>query len=306
MTYYCGVYLIFVGQVRVRLIHVALPMLASTMALILSILLLSLGVNSVPPGPPFNSMNTPSAGAYNVLMMIAVMIASTYMIYYLIRRGFMRLFEFIKITLLGTVVVSSTYFYVLVYTYGFGVAQVIGDLSLALPIALSIAIIYASLYSRSIPLRALGICSYSAMAGVIMMVALPAWTLGVLMAVLPIYDVIMVYRGFLGKLFSEARELGEARYSLLRGLILDMGGLGIGVGDLVIYSVLSSLTFAYYASRGLITALLAWSLCILGIMVGLGLTLRALLRGRKYVPALPLPIALGSLPLIYLLVSSLI
>ncbi len=51
------------------------------------------------------------------------------------------------------------------------------------------------------------------MAGVIFTIALPAWTLAILLIALPLYDIIMVYRGgLLGRLVTELSKYGEGKY----------------------------------------------------------------------------------------------
>ncbi|WP_243676094.1 hypothetical protein [Vulcanisaeta distributa] len=90
--------------------------------------------------------------------------------------------------------------------------------------------------------------------------------------------------------------------TILRGLILDIDGVGIGVGDLVLYATLVSLTMLQYVMHNFTFAqgALASSASLIGILIGLFITFKYILPIKKYAPALPIPILLGSIPLIYL------
>ncbi len=81
-----------------------------------------------------------------------------------------------------------------------------------------------------------------------------------------------------------------------------MDGIGIGVGDLVLYATLVSLTMLQYVNHNFtfIQSALASVASLIGILIGLFITFKYLLPIRKYAPALPIPILLGSIPLIYL------
>ncbi|WP_238375086.1 hypothetical protein [Vulcanisaeta thermophila] len=287
---------------RIRSYHLVLPMISPLMGIPLIMALIAIGETQVSPGPPFQSSNTVSTGIYNVLVMALIMAIATYVIYSLVRRGLIRAFEALKDVLLSIVVISSTAFFVITYVYGFNITPLMGYPTLALIAVLSALIIYASLKPNNMFVRALAIGSYSSMAGVILTIALPTWTVVLLLVALPIYDIIMVYKGLLGRLVTELSKYGEGRYPLLRGLILDMDGLGIGVGDLVLYSLLTSFTVLEYEYHGYpaMIGLIAAMASILGIFIGLLITLWYLLPIKKYAPALPIPLLLGSTPLIYL------
>ncbi|MFB6470972.1 MAG: hypothetical protein TU36_007065 [Vulcanisaeta sp. AZ3] len=289
----------------IKLSHVTLPLISPIIATMLIYALIIIGETQVPAGPPFQSVNTSSAGLYNVAVVIIIMVIATYIIYRLIKRGSIRAFEALKDILLGIVIISSTFFYVATYIYGYEIRPLINyPLSpIILTIIISALIIYASIKIENTVVRALAISAYSSMAGVIFTIALPAWTLAILLAALPIYDMVMVYRGLLGRIVTELSKYGEGKYPILRGLILDMDGLGIGVGDLVLYAVLTSLTMLQFLTHGfsLIQSLTASLLSLIGIMLGLYITFKYILPIKRYAPALPVPILLGSIPLLYLL-----
>ena len=275
------------------------------MAVLLILGLINIGETQVPAGPPFQSVNTSSAGLYNVAVIIIIMVIATYIIYRLIKQRLIRAFETLKNVLLAIVVISSALFYTVTYAYGYDVSPLINYplLIFVLALVISALIMYAAIKARNTVVRALAISAYSSMAGVIFTIALPTWTLAILLVALPLYDIVMVYKGLLGRLVTELSKYGEGKYPLLRGLILDMDGIGIGVGDLVLYSTLVSLTMLQYVTHGftLIQGALASLASLVGILIGLFITFRYLLPIKKYAPALPIPILLGSIPLIYLI-----
>ncbi|BDR91258.1 hypothetical protein [Vulcanisaeta souniana] len=291
----------------IRLYHLLLPLTSPIIAILLIMTLASIGETQVPAGPPFQSTNTSSAGLYNVIVIIIIMLAATYLIYRLIKRGFIRTFETVKNVLLAIVVISSTFFYVTTYVYGYEIKPLINyPLStIVVTAVISALIMYAAIRARNTVIRALAIGSYSSMAGVIFTIALPAWTLVLLLIALPLYDIVMVYRGLLGRLVTELSKYGEGKYPILRGLILDMNGIGIGVGDLVLYSTLVSLTMIQYYMHNfpVIQSAAAALGSLIGILIGLYITFRYILPIKKYAPALPIPLLLGSIPLIYLVTT---
>ncbi|MCG2863924.1 MAG: hypothetical protein L7G98_05660 [Vulcanisaeta sp.] len=284
--------------------HLLLPLISPIIAIILISLLIRIGETQVPAGPPFQSVNTTGAGLYNVAVIILIMVAATYVIYRLIKRGSIRAFEALKNVLLTIVVVSSTLFYVTTYVYGYEVTPLMKypTLQLVITVIISALILYAAIKAKSAVVRALAIGAYSSMAGVIFTIALPAWTLALLLVALPLYDIVMVYKGLLGRLAIELSKYGEGKYPILRGLMLDMEGVGIGVGDLVLYATLTSLTMLEYVNYGfsIMEALLASLISLLGVLIGLYVTFKYILPVKKYAPALPVPILLGSIPLLYL------
>lgn len=284
--------------------HLLLPLTSPIIAVMLILSLIRIGETQVPAGPPFQSVNTSNAGLYNVTVIILIMVVATYIIYRLIKRGSIKAFETLKNVLLAIVIISSTLFYVSTYVYGYEIKPLIEyPLSpLILTIVISALILYAAIKTRNTVVRAFAISAYSSMAGVIFTIALPAWTLAILLVALPLYDIVMVYRGLLGKLVTELSKYGEGKYPILRGLILDMDGIGIGVGDLVLYATLVSLTMLEYENYGFtfIEGLAASLISLLGILIGLYVTFKYILPIKRYAPALPVPILLGSIPLLYL------
>lgn len=78
--------------------HLILPLTSPIIAVLLILGLINIGETQVPAGPPFQSVNTSSAGLYNVAVIIVIMIVATYIIYKLIKRRLIRTFETLKKT----------------------------------------------------------------------------------------------------------------------------------------------------------------------------------------------------------------
>ncbi|WP_243676095.1 hypothetical protein [Vulcanisaeta distributa] len=196
--------------------HLLLPLTSPVIAILLILGLINIGETQVPAGPPFQSVNTSSAGLYNVTIIIVIMVIATYAIYRLIRRGgLIRAFETVKNVLLAIVIISSVLFFTATYAYGYNVNPLIEHPLSILIIALTISalIMYAAIKAGNTVVRALAISAYSSMAGVIFTIALPTWTLVILLIALPLYDIVMVYRGLLGRLVTELSKYGEGKYN---------------------------------------------------------------------------------------------
>ncbi len=147
------------------------------------------------------------------------------------------------------------------------------------------ATLLAYLVRRSSGAAALAAASVTAAAGgTIIGYMIPQLTLLVLVASLSVFDLVMVKRGYLSTL---SHEEYRSRIHYLRGLIVEVGGINIGLGDLLFYSITISSTFY---QMGAIPAIFS----NIGIASGYYLTLQ-LLRRWDTVPGLTIPLILGLL-----------
>ncbi len=147
------------------------------------------------------------------------------------------------------------------------------------------ATLLAYLVRRSSGAAALAAASVTAAAGgTIIGYMIPQLTLLVLVASLSVFDLVMVKRGYLSTL---SHEEYRSRIHYLRGLIVEVGGINIGLGDLLFYSITISSTFY---QMGAIPAILS----NIGIASGYYLTLQ-LLKRWDTVPGLTIPLLLGLL-----------
>jgi hypothetical protein len=147
------------------------------------------------------------------------------------------------------------------------------------------ATLLAYLVRRSSGAAALVAASVTAAAGgTIIGYMIPQLTLLVLVASLSVFDLVMVKRGYLSTL---SHEEYRSRIHYIRGLVVEVGGINIGLGDLLFYSITISSTFF---QMGAIPAIFS----NIGIASGYYLTLQ-LLKKWDTVPGLTIPLLLGLL-----------
>ncbi len=266
---------------------------------ILSIGLVSIHVTYVPSGPPFNQSNTVESSVYNVLIVIMLMIAMTGLIYAMVKYGKIRLFTAVKAALITILVFSMILFFMGIFSYQYGAFLLYNAFVFyALAIVVSAIIVYCALAREGV-CSVISITLYSSMAGTILSITFPPLTLLILPAALAIYDIFMVYKGLLGRLVeSNGNEERREKRNILKGLMVDLGDLGVGVGDLVVYSMISSLDIISSIRYGVFIAFLTVLGSIVGVSIGFIITIKVLLPRRGYAPALPIPVALGLIPFI--------
>lgn len=224
------------------------------------------GVAAASPAPYLNTLATIG------------MIAIAGVVFFLIFRRFPRMASLLAAILFGVVSFSATGFYLLVLS----TMLYFLTPSLILLIALTVAIL-ASLGVRKTGAAALLAASVTgSSAGVILGSMVPLVTSMVLVLAIAAFDFFMVRYGYLS-------ALGEGgfrdRLHLMRGLIVEVGDITLGLGDLVFYALLVAATYFHLGLGAAVAA-------NLGVSVGFYLTIR-LLRRRSTMPGLPLPLILG-------------
>ncbi|KYR02475.1 presenilin family protein [Tieghemostelium lacteum] len=118
---------------------------------------------------------------------------------------------------------------------------------------------------------------------------LPEWTVFAILAVVAVYDLFAVLcpRGPLKVLVETAQERKEKIPALVYDSDRDKGGVKLGLGDFVFYSVL--------IARAALFDISTVFTCYVAIITGLFATLLLLAIAKKALPALPISIALGIL-----------
>ncbi|XP_065308833.1 presenilin-1-like [Dermacentor albipictus] len=134
----------------------------------------------------------------------------------------------------------------------------------------------------------------SAFISIFLLVFLPAWTLWVVLCLIPIWDLVAVL-SHVGPLRILVKTLTERKEDLQAGMVFstsstesgpDARGLKMGLGDFVFYSVLV----------GKVSTFGDWAIvcaCFVGILVGVCATLFVLAVKRTALPALPVSMAFG-------------
>jgi len=166
------------------------------------------------------------------------------------------------------------------------------------------------------------VLSYGIFIGAIIGVSLPLWSIFSMAIFFSIYDLIIVFKGPLGKIWDlfqenqqkaskdiknkvesgeiseeEADELSKKHFIQnheqseeededLMKFIKDLK-LEIGSGDLIFYSAIVAATFI--TTNNWLTTLLV----IVGVLLGAGLTIYYLLKKKRVLPALPFSMAFG-------------
>lgn len=226
--------------------------------------------------------SSPQGSVINVLAIIASVFAATLLLNFLLKSNKINLF---KLLVFSSLALTS---------YLLTLLNVDAILSL-LPLnsnftecvvyfmpLIPIVIIGYSLFANSIRFVTSAVLGFiSAEAGSFFALTLPKPTVFMLAIAFALYDVYAVFKGPLKQLASTTSGLG------LEGLVVKVGNFTIGLGDNVFYSMLPSVALYYYK---IYDALFTSFAIDLGVIVTL-----ILLKKRKMLPGLPLPVFLGLL-----------
>lgn len=130
-----------------------------------------------------------------------------------------------------------------------------------------------------------------ALTGALIAAMVPSMSMVAMLVAAALYDIYAVYRGPLKRLIqrvsSGQQDAEEHRRSLLTPFAVNIGGLALGMGDVILYGSLSSvalLTPVFDPGRLIATAA--------AVLVGLYSTLK-LVEKQGYAPALPVPVLLS-------------
>ncbi len=263
----------------------ALPPIILTAFLWLFILnLFRSGVEMEPVAPvvvveePAEAPASSPAPYLNTLALLSVIAIAGFTLFFLFKK-FPRLISVVSI---GAFWIVS--FLTLLVHLGY-----VGQLSIILPggvilgISLLASILLAFLVRKASGPAALAAASVTAAAGgTIIGYMIPFFTFIALTASLAVFDLVMVKKGYLSLL---SQEQFRSRIYQLRGLVVEVGDINLGLGDLLFYTI--TVTAAFFR-LGLISAIAA----NIGIVAGYYLTLR-LLKKWDTVPGLTIPLALA-------------
>ncbi len=173
--------------------------------------------------------------------------------------------------------------------------DVIAEALLYAPYVVAPALIYA-IFKRKWDAV---IAVFSALAGAMAVWMLPRITVMALLAALPVYDLVMVYWGLLGKIIRRIKERPPpnphgppSREPPLLGLMAKVDDVSVGSGDFFAYAMALTYVGIKYSALGPLASLGAIALGLCLIYAGFRLTVRLLLKRHGYAPALPIPIAL--------------
>lgn len=238
-------------------------------------------------GLPFSRDNTLESALLNSAILLGLVLLGTALLFVLLRTR--------KILVLPAVMAVAVFFSF------WGILEIFFAVAVSVPeqyyfacdaASLALAALTAFLILKPLNIAVLNVLLmlYGAMAGAIFYAALPPWSVASAAVALAVYDLYSVFRGPLKHILEGvvAEDGGGARTpGSLRGAVVYVGGLALGMGDVLVYSMLSPLYLLYPKPSPL-----RWILSCLGVLLGLLLTLRALEK-RRFMPALPLPVCLS-------------
>jgi hypothetical protein len=222
------------------------------------------------------------AGSFgNALYFIILAAVGASVLYLLLKRRKLRLVTLITGFALTTAAFILSFFYLLIILSTL-------DFPYTVPLVLILAIFITALvdlavfqgYSRASNMAVLFL---GGALGAFLGTSIPALSTVLILGALAVYDVFTVYYGPVGKIARNGLEK-------LRGLSFSFRDAQMGMGDLTFYSMLISRVLA---DAGPSFCLFS----VIGVMAGAFLAFKGLEK-KGIFPGLPLPIALGLLPMI--------
>lgn len=235
-------------------------------------------------GPLFAEGDTPTGAVVNSLAFLALVLAGTAILLTLARR---RKLNLLHLLLAASLMLSSWLIleiYLGLFLGGYPWASGLIDTA-SLLISGLLAILVLKPFSNL--LLNLLLILYGTMAGALFATLLTPMSTIAVASTLAAYDLYSVTRGplrkFLETVTAETEER-EIRGSPLRGAVLHLGQLSLGMGDVLVYSMLSTVFFLTPSPSSA-----RWALASAALIAGFLATLQMLNR-RRFMPALPLPV----------------
>lgn len=226
-----------------------------------------------PTAPPSEALANPAPYLNTLLIILIITIAGLVLLY--IARKMPRLFK--------------SLLYVLIWVVSFGISMLylfLGMILFEIPVSEALfiySIILASVTTyftlKGGELKSSISASYIASgAGCILGVSIPYWTFLVLIIGISIYDIVAVFKGHLS-------SISKSNAPLLRGLVIEVGDIALGLGDLFFYSLtISAILFNY----GMVPAITSTASIVTGFIIVI-----YTLNKKRQLPGLPIPLLLA-------------
>uniref|UniRef100_A0A7C3SLI4 Uncharacterized protein n=2 Tax=Thermofilum pendens TaxID=2269 RepID=A0A7C3SLI4_THEPE len=233
--------------------------------------------------PFYPGGDTPVGAAINSLFFLLLVLAGAGMLLALTRR---RRLDILHLVLAVAIFVS--YWGILEIYAAVLVDEELGALVDLMSLAIAFLTAFLVVKPLSLTLLSALLLLYGVMVGPIFTAMLTPLSTVAVSATLAAYDAYSVTRGPLKRFLetlSQHQDSGKNRGELLRGAVVHIGPLSLGMGDVLVYSMLSPLFLATPSY-----SLLRWIVCSVGLLAGFLATLW-MLRRRHFMPALPLPVA---------------
>jgi len=239
---------------------------------------------------PFSPGEDIGSTAYNVTFFLLLIVIGSFLILIIYR--YRR--KLLKIIFLISIFVSSISIF---YIY-FWAVEIVLQVSLSENIILFIAVFLAFLFlallqSNHEYVIATSLLLYGTATGALFTFLMPAWSVIAVTLATSLFDIYSVFKGPLSKIIpSERGNFKEASEKLpdeLKVATVPFRGIHLGMGDVIFYSMASSLSLVNPT-----ISFLRWCLVSMGLFLGVYITLK-LLEKRPVLPALPIPAMLSIL-----------
>lgn len=251
------------------------------------LLTFSLQSSNAPIVPITIFPETTSGITLNAGIFVVLMAATGTIMYLFIKFGLKRIVRYlINIALLALLFFLFTWYGSLYANYlpAFVTSTTWGWLLLSLLGAVALGLM---IYKAKGALHLVGIVLIGGLTGTFLGVSIPTLTAVVLLLALAGYDLFAVYKGPIGKM-AESTNLEE-----FTGAVFTYGDLTVGMGDMVFYSMLASISMMNFGPIPFLAA-------AVGLVIGAYLGFK-MLEGRDMFPGLPFAIILG---LVFMYVAS--
>jgi hypothetical protein len=230
---------------------------------------------------------TTSGITLNAGIFVVLMAATGTIMYLFIKFGLKRLVRYmINLALVALLFFLFTWYGSLYANYlpAFVTSTSWGWLLVSLLGAVALGLL---IYKAKGALHLVGIVLIGGLTGTFLGVSIPTLTAVVLLLALAGYDLFAVYKGPIGKM-AESTNLEE-----FTGAVFTYGDLTVGMGDMVFYSMLASISMMNFGPIPFLAA-------AVGLVIGAYLGFK-MLEGRDMFPGLPFAIILG---LVFMYVAS--
>lgn len=279
---------------KISLIHLA-PLVATCLFTYVCTYILKFSEISEIIEMPFMREETYYATFYNTILLLSLIVLGSLMLYFLIKLKKIKVLE----AIIKVLVMLAIYSVVTIYTAStcvlFGLEYM--DLLVFNGITLAFTVIfsYSVLFSKKNSVTVFSTLLLGTSIGALFGVTLPSWTVLAAAIAVALWDIYAVFKGPLRALIDEIKSSEKVpekpyEFNFLRGIALSFKGLLIGLGDIVFYSMLMALSLSS-PNFSIIRYILVSS----SIVAGAYITLKALEKGRRALPGLPLPMLLGTL-----------
>lgn len=277
---------------KITIHHATLALLVSLISAIWSSLLFYSNIAEYLESP-FSPGEDIGSTAYNVTFFLLLIVIGSFLILiiYKYRRSFLKI-----IFLVSIFITSISIFYIY-----FWAAEIILQVNLSEDIILFMALFLAFLFLALLQTKyecviATSLLLYGTATGALFTFLMPAWSVIAVTLATSLFDIYSVFKGPLSKIIPGERGSFEERSEKLppeklpdelKVATVPFRGIHLGMGDVIFYSMTSSLSLVNPT-----VSILRWCLVSAALFLGVYITLK-LLEKRPVLPALPIPAMLS-------------